>query len=170
MKTYLVLTIIGEDKPGIVGSLAKVIADHSGSWLESSMSQLAGKFAGILRVSVDENQSEALVNSLKGLSDELRLIIERVSYDENDAKHQIIELSLLGNDRPGIIKEISKTVTELSVNFEQLNTECMSAPMAGDILFKASASLKVPDGLSIDVLQQALENLADDLIVEIKLV
>jgi glycine cleavage system regulatory protein len=170
MKTYLVLTIIGEDKPGIVGSLAKIIADHSGSWLESSMSQLAGKFAGILRVSVDENQSEALVNSLKGLSDELRLIIERVSYDEIDAKHQIIELSLLGNDRPGIIKEISKTVTELSVNFEQLNTECMPAPMAGDILFKASASLKVPDGLSIDVLQQALENLADDLIVEIKLV
>ena len=46
----------------------------------------------------------------------------------------------------------------------------MPAPMAGDILFKASASLKVPDGLSIDILQQALENLADDLIVEIKLV
>ena len=170
MKTYLVLTIIGEDKPGIVGSLAKVIAGHSGSWLESSMSQLAGKFAGILRVSVDGNQSEALVNSLKSLSDELRLIIEKVSYEQNDAKHKIIELSLLGNDRPGIIKEISKTVTELSVNFEQLNTECMPAPMAGDILFKASASLKVPDGLSIDVLQQALENLADDLIVEIKLV
>ena len=170
MKTYLILTIIGEDKAGIVESLAEVIADHSGNWLESSMSQLAGKFAGILRVSVDENQSEALVNSLKGLSDELRLIIERVSYDEIDAKHQIIELSLLGNDRPGIIKEISKTVTELSVNFEQLNTECMPAPMAGDILFKASASLKVPDCLSIDVLQQALENLADDLIVEIKLV
>ena len=170
MKTYLILTIIGEDKPGIVESLAEVIADHSGNWLESSMSQLAGKFAGILRVSVDENQSEALVNSLKGLSDELRLIIERVSYDEIDAKHQIIELSLLGNDRPGIIKEISKTVTELSVNFEQLNTECMPAPMTGGILFRASASLKVPDGLSIDVLQEALENLADDLIVEIKLV
>ena len=170
MKTYLVLTIIGEDKPGIVGSLAKVIAGHSGSWLESSMSQLAGKFAGILRVSVEENQSEALVNSLKSLSDELRLIIEKVSYEQNDAKHKIIELSLLGNDRPGIIKEISKTVAELSVNFEQLNTECMPAPMAGDILFKASASLKVPDGLSIDILQQALENLADDLIVEIKLV
>ena len=169
MKTYLILTIIGEDKPGIVESLAEVIADHSGNWLESSMSQLAGKFAGILRVGVDEDKSEALINSLNSLSDELRIIIERVFYEQNDAKHQIIELSLLGNDRPGIIKEISKTVTELSVNFEQLNTECMPAPMAGDILFRASASLKVPDELSIDVLQEALENLADDLIVEIKL-
>ena len=170
MKTYLILTIIGEDKPGIVESLAEVIADHSGNWLESSMSQLAGKFAGILRVGVDEDKSEALINSLNSLSDELRIIIERVFYEQNDAKHHIIELSLLGNDRPGIIKEISKTVTELSVNFEQLNTECTPAPMAGDILFRASASLKVPDGLSIDVLQEALENLADDLIVEVKLV
>ena len=112
MKTYLILTIIGEDKPGIVESLAEVIADHSGNWLESSMSQLAGKFAGILRVGVDEDKSEALINSLNSLSDELRIIIERVFYEQNDAKHQIIELSLLGNDRPGIIKEISKTVTE----------------------------------------------------------
>ena len=170
MKTYLILTIIGEDKPGIVESLAEVIADHSGNWLESSMSQLAGKFAGILRVGVDEDKSEALINSLNSLSDELRIIIERAFYEQNDAKLQIIELSLLGNDRPGIIKEISKTVTELSVNFEQLNTECMPAPMAGDILFRASASLKVPDGLSIDVLQEALENLTDDLIVGVKLV
>ena len=52
MTTYLVLTIIGEDRPGIVESLAEIISDYSGNWLESSMSQLAGKFAGILRVSV----------------------------------------------------------------------------------------------------------------------
>ena len=45
MTTYLVLTIIGEDRPGIVESLAEIISDHSGNWLESSMSQLAGKFA-----------------------------------------------------------------------------------------------------------------------------
>ncbi len=47
MATYLVLTIIGEDRPGIVELLAKIISDHSGNWLESSMSQLAGKFAGV---------------------------------------------------------------------------------------------------------------------------
>ena len=52
MNTYLVLTVIADDKPGLVETLAEVIADHKGNWLESSMSQLAGKFAGILRVSV----------------------------------------------------------------------------------------------------------------------
>ena len=167
MRTYLVLTVIGEDKPGIVESLAKVISDHSGNWLESSMSQLAGKFAGILRVSVDENECDSLVISLKGISDELKLVIERVSCESYDGTHQIIEVSLIGNDRPGIIREISRTVTDLAVNFEKLTSECAPAPMSGNVLFKASASLKVPQGLSVDLLQNALENIADDLIVDI---
>ena len=167
MRTYLVLTVIGEDKSGIVESLAKVISDHSGNWLESSMSQLAGKFAGILRVSVGEDECDSLISSLNGLSDELKLVIERVSCENYDEAHQIIEVSLIGNDRPGIIREISRAVTDLSVNFEKLTSECTPAPMSGDVLFKASASLKIPQGLSVDLLRNALENLADDLIVDI---
>ena len=61
MNTYLVLTVIGDDKPGLVESLSSVIADHQGNWLESSMSQLAGKFAGILKVSVNKDHAQALV-------------------------------------------------------------------------------------------------------------
>ena len=167
MRTYLVLTVIGEDKPGIVESLARAISDHSGNWLESSMSQLAGKFAGILRVSVSEDESDSLISSLNSLSDELKLVIERVSCENYDETHQIIEVSLIGNDRPGIIREISRAVTDLAVNFEKLTSECMPAPMSGDVLFKASASLKVPQGLSVDLLQSTLENIADDLIVDI---
>lgn len=167
MRTYLVLTVIGEDKPGIVESLARAISDHSGNWLESSMSQLAGKFAGILRVSVSEDESGSLISSLNSLSDDLKLVIERVSCENYDETHQIIEVSLIGNDRPGIIREISRAVTDLAVNFEKLTSECMPAPMSGDVLFKASASLKVPQGLSVDLLQSTLENIADDLIVDI---
>ena len=167
MRTYLVLTVIGEDKPGIVESLARAISDHSGNWLESSMSQLAGKFAGILRVSVSEDESDSLISSLNSLSDELKLVIERVSCENYDETHQIVEVSLIGNDRPGIIREISRAVTDLAVNFEKLTSECMPAPMSGDVLFKASASLKVPQGLSVDLLQSTLENIADDLIVDI---
>ena len=64
MTTYLVLTAIGEDKPGLVESLARIISDNSGNWLESSMSQLAGKFAGILRVSVNDNNADKLIHCL----------------------------------------------------------------------------------------------------------
>jgi glycine cleavage system regulatory protein len=105
---------------------------------------------------------------LENLSKNLKLIIEKVSSENYEEVRQIVEVRLIGNDRPGIIREISKTVTDLAVNFEKLTSECVPAPMSGDALFKASASLKIPQGVSVDLLKHALENLADDLIVEIK--
>ena len=60
MTQHLVLTVIGDDRPGLVGELSTVISAHQGSWLESSMAQLAGKFAGIVEVAVDEAHADAL--------------------------------------------------------------------------------------------------------------
>ena len=169
MTTYLVLTAIGEDKPGLVESLAEVIADNSGNWLESIMSQLAGKFAGILRVSVNDSEADQLISALDGISDQLTLVIERANSDVEIESPQTVELNLIGNDRPGIIREFSHALASLSVNVEQLSTECISAPMSSDILFKAKANLKVPVGLELELLQREIERLADDLIVEVHL-
>jgi glycine cleavage system regulatory protein len=167
MTTYLVLTVIGDDKPGLVESLSQVVAEHGGNWQESSMSQLAGKFAGILRVSVSDERADELVKALGQLDDRLKLVIERVDEDQQAAAATAVSLSLVGNDRPGIVREISHVLASLGVNVEQLNTECVPAPMSSEILFKARASLQTPAGLELDRLQQALENLADDLMVEL---
>ena len=169
MTTYLVLTAIGEDKPGLVESLAEVIADNSGNWLESSMSQLAGKFAGILRVSVNDSEADQLISALDGISDQLTLVIEQANSEVEIESPQTVELNLIGNDRPGIIREFSHALASLSVNVEQLSTECISAPMSSDILFKATANLTVPVGLELELLQREIERLADDLIVEVHL-
>ena len=169
MTTYLVLTAIGDDRPGLVESLSQVITENSGNWLESSMSQLAGKFAGILRVSVSDEDAELLIKRLNELSDRLKLVIERVDRHESIEIPSTVKLNLVGNDRPGIIREISHELTNMAVNVAQLTTECVPAPMAGGTLFKAEAQLQVPQGLNLDRLQCELEQLADDLIVEIQL-
>ncbi len=168
MNTYLVLTVIGDDKPGLVDSLASVIAENQGNWLESSMSQLAGKFAGILKVSVARENAGPLVEALQGLSSDLKLVIEEAEEVVSEEQPHTVELSLMGNDRPGIVREISHALAVLSVNVEQLNTECTAAPMSGAPLFKTRALLKVPTGLALEDLQGELEGLADDLMVEIK--
>jgi glycine cleavage system regulatory protein len=167
--TYLVLTIIGDDKPGLVELLSETIARHSGNWLESNMAHLAGKFAGILRVSVDDLHADALVQDLQRLSSVLRLVVEKVSMAEPPASRRTLRLTLVGNDRPGIIKEISRALAAQHVNVEELTTQCSSAPMSGEPLFNAQALLKVPADLDLHDLQRQLERLADDLIVEINL-
>ncbi|MFK7863525.1 MAG: glycine cleavage system protein R [Pseudohongiellaceae bacterium] len=165
MTTYFVLTVIADDKPGLVKMLANAIESNSANWLESSMSQLAGKFAGLLRISVEEEQAdklEAALNSLEGL----KLVIERVVNEATHGSPVTVDFSLVANDRPGIISEISHVLAELSVNVEKLVSHCEPAPMSGEQLFKASAKVKIPSSLDLDKLQVALENLTDDTMVE----
>ncbi len=167
MNTNLVLAVIANDKPGLVDMLSSVIAEHGGNWLESSMSQLAGKFAGILRVSVSKQNAEALMLALESLPDDLKLVVEQVDAAVTDEEPQTVTLSLVGNDRPGIVREISHALAVLAVNVEQLSTECAPAPMSSDILFRTRAILRVPKGIALENLQRELESLADDIIVEL---
>ena len=70
MLATLVMTVIGPDRPGLVQLLATRVADHGGNWLESRMCRLGGQFAGLLRVEVAEEQSDALRRALAGLEAE----------------------------------------------------------------------------------------------------
>lgn len=166
MTNYLVLTVIADDRPGLVETLAQVVADNSANWLESSMAQLAGKFAGLMRVSVDKENTDRLEAALLAL-DGLKIVIERVSAGETHGNPVTVDMTLVANDRPGIVREISHLIAELAVNVEDLTTYCEAAPMSGEQLFKANARLRVPPSFDIGKLQKSLESLADDLIVEI---
>lgn len=169
MTSYLVLTVIGDDKPGLVESLAKTISAHSGNWLESNMSQLAGKFAGILKVSVADENCDELIKALKSMPNGLKLIIEHAAVPQTIGAPVTVEISLVANDRPGIIKEISQALAGMSINVESLATTCTPAPMTSSELFNAKATLNIPPSLELDHVKQELEKLADDMIVEIKI-
>ncbi len=170
MRTDLVLTLIGDDRPGLVEEVSETVAEYGGNWQQGSMSRLAGKFAGILRVSVEEDDADRLIEALFNLPD-LRLTVERVDpgSGEGVGDERNLRLSLVGNDRAGIVRDISRTLARQGVNLERLNTECQSAPMSADTLFHATAELKVPATVDADALQEELERLADDLIVDLSI-
>jgi glycine cleavage system regulatory protein len=167
---FLVLTVLGEDRPGLVESLAHVIATHGGNWLESRMARLAGKFAGILRVSVRSASVEALTAALQGLETQgLRLLIEWSPSDDAAQNYRQLTLDLIGNDRVGIIRDISQALARRGINIDELHTRYLSAPMTGEMLFKATAQLRVPLQVQLAELQESLERLAHDLMVDITL-
>ena len=165
---HLVLTIIAADKPGLVERIAQNIASHGGNWLESRMAHMAGQFAGILRVSVPSEQRQALVGSLEDLSTHgIRVLVGEGSSGQASASNPIL-MTLVGNDRSGIVREITALLSQQGVNLERLSTDVRPAPMSGDPLFNAEALLQVPATLSLETLQEALETLADDLMVELR--
>ncbi|MCY1549014.1 hypothetical protein D9M68_851620 [compost metagenome] len=133
------------------------------------MSRMAGQFAGILRVAVPAEGYDELVEGLQGLSAHGIRVMLAQSGIEPSCTWKPILLDLVGNDRPGIVRDITRLLTELGVNLESLLTEVMPAPMSSEPLFHAEAVLAVPLTLSLDVLQAKLETLADDLMVELNL-
>lgn len=165
--TYLILTVIGDDRPGLVGELAATISAHQGNWLESSMSRLAGKFAGIVKVAVPSANAAALQAALGALAG-LKVTAES-SGDTTSAKGRRLKLSLVGHDRIGIVREVSAVLARHAVNVEELATRTSSAPMSAEILFHADAELLAGPDLDTRALAAELERISDDLMVDIGL-
>ena len=173
----LVLTAIGDDRPGLVEQLATAISQHQGNWLESSMSHLSGKFAGIVRVSVPAGQLDSLKSSLAGLPG-LRVTSEECAADtlpqssaatETASPDRRLTFSLVGHDRIGIVREVSQVFARHAVNVEMLSTHTASAPMSAAILFHATAELTGSTTLDVGALTRDLEDISNDLMVDITL-
>ncbi|MEE2777583.1 MAG: ACT domain-containing protein [Acidobacteriota bacterium] len=172
----LVLTLIGPDRPGLVGKLADVVAAHDGNWEESRMASLGGEFAGLLRVTVTDARASELERALADLGDGLQVVVkggagapEDGASDQLDTTGTVLELELVGQDRPGIVREISAALASNGVNVEELESEVTSAPMSGEALFKARATIRLPAGTSESDVRASLEEIALDLVVDVQL-
>jgi glycine cleavage system regulatory protein len=167
MSNYLVLTIISDDRAGIVEQVAQAISKHGGNWMESSMARLAGKFAGILMVEVDATAQQPLEQDLAALADQgIKITIENSGPQSDDEAH-VSCLEIVANDRSGIVGEIASLLAKSQVNLLSLETFCESAPMSAGMMFYAHAYTQLPEGMSEEQLTQLLESLSDDLMVEV---
>jgi glycine cleavage system regulatory protein len=165
----LVLTVIGDDRAGLVHAVAEAISEHGGNWERSQMSELAGKFAGIVLVTVPDAQVESLIASLEPLHGLLDVTVQ-IAPDGGEHDSMVrLTLDLVGTDRPGIVNDITSVLSDHQVNIESLTTETKHAPMAGGVLFEAKAELEVPSGADLEALKEALEDLANELMVDIEL-
>lgn len=168
MAHHLVLTVIGDDRPGLVGELSEAISAHQGNWLQSSMAQLAGKFAGIVEVGVDAEHAAALTQALGQLAG-LKVTVESALAKTSALTGRRLKLALVGHDRIGIVREVSQVLAHHAVNVESLETHTSSAPMSAATLFHAAAELTAAPDLDVSALTGELERISNDLMVDITL-
>jgi glycine cleavage system regulatory protein len=165
----LIFTVIGDDRPGLVSSVSGPVSTHGANWERSRFARLAGKFAGIVLVTVSDEQLDSLIEDLRALEAQgLQIDIERTD-DLREQEWLQLRLELIGADHSGIVAEITACLASRRVSIEDLSTDVREAPMAGGRLFEAQALLKAPPTMSIEALRSMLEDLADDLMVELTL-
>ena len=168
MTTPLVLTFVGDDRPGLVNVISEKVAASGATWLESRSVRLAGKFAGVVLISVPDDRLTELELSLSDLAPAgLRITIERGTAAEAEKPARIVSLDILGRERPGIVRDVTQTLTRLGVNIEEFMSGLESEPFTGAEMFRARARLSVPDGVNLDDLRKALERLAGEIMVDL---
>ena len=169
MRTSLVVTLIGNDRPGIVERLSEEVLAAGANWEESRMARLAGKFAGLLRISVAADRAESLAAGLRALDSGGLTVVVEGGAEPQAAADRVIRLDLIGNDHPGIIRDISRVLAQHQINIEELETDVTGAPMTGEQLFRARARLRLPAAVDAEWLRDRLQSLAGELMVDVTL-
>jgi glycine cleavage system regulatory protein len=169
--TTLVLTVVGDDRVGLVKALADVVTSNGGNWERSHLAELAGTFAGVVLVTVPDRQAERLQAALAPLEGLLDVSVRSAAAEPVEvAGRRQVRLDLLGNDRPGIVAAVSGVLARHGLGVADLQTATRAAPMAGGLLFEASAVVTVDSEESLDAVRTALEELATEILVDVSVV
>jgi glycine cleavage system regulatory protein len=165
--TSLVLTVVGSDRAGLVAAVADVVDAHGGNWENSQLAELAGAFAGIIEVSVPPAHVERMREALGTIEGLLTIALPTAAGTNVAAIARHFSFRVLGNDRPGIVREVTSTLSVRGVSIERMTTETRDAAMAGGRLFEASIVASVPASVDVDELAQDLERLATEIQVDV---
>jgi methionyl-tRNA formyltransferase len=168
--TSLIVTAIGDDRPGIVSLLSERAQGFGANWAGSRMANLAGQFAGMVHFEVPPQNAEPLTQALLGLeSSGLRIVIEKAETPPAPAGRRMVKLELTGLDRPGIVRDLSRSLAHQGVSIDDLHTDIVDDGTSADHLFKVKALLVVPESLPNEALRHALAALANEMMVDIAL-
>ena len=168
--TSLVVTIMGSDRPGIVSLLSDRAQRHGANWAASRMGRLAGEFAGMVHFEVPRDRADALATALQALeSTGLRLNIAKSDAADVPATLRSIELSLVADDRVGIVSQLTRVLAERGIGIENIQTEIVRGGASGKMTFKVHAHLLVPAALSIDIVRREVGALAHEMTADISL-
>ena len=168
--TSLIATVMGPDRPGIVSLLSDRAQRFGASWAASRLAKLAGEFAGMVHFEVPRENADALATALKGLeSSGLRLVVAKSDGAEAPPGLRGVDLELVGEDRLGIVSNLTRILTESGISIEHIHTEIGGGKGPGKPSFKVAAHLLVPKALSADALRGKLEGLANEMMLDIAL-
>lgn len=153
----LVLTIIGRDRAGVVASLADVVRFHEGNWKRSELAEIAGTFAGVVVVEVGDDRVDELLTNLLVLRDQgLHVTAQQVEEPTVAPAADDVRLRLTGDDRPGVVHEISTAISDAGINISRLGTVTDLPAEDGGRRFEITVQLTVPLDADLDAVLDSI--------------
>ncbi len=161
----IAVTVLGDDRPGIVADVTRALAGLHGNLEDSTMTLLRGHFAMVLLIRTGAN-ADSVEAALRSLGADGSLVINaRVLSDPalSQAGGPSYALRVHGADRPGIVAAITGVVADHGANIVDLGTRL------GDGLYVLVAELQLASEESAASLDSDLKGAAGELGVEVHL-
>ncbi len=165
----LILSVVGSDRPGLTEALAAAVHSAGGNWLESHLSRLGGLYVGSILVEIDAPATERLraaVRAVDAQGLEVRIV---PGAETPSATGEAIDFRLVGQDRPGIVRQVTGILSNLGVNIETFETSLAAESYSGVPLFRMRARLRLPRGMQAGAVQSALEEISAEIMVDVSI-
>jgi len=170
-KEYLVVTVVGPDRRGIVEKITAVALTYQVNIEESRMARLGGEFAVIMLLTLPGEKEEALLTGLDGLkADGLTVITRPTNFSRLERLQGFVpyEISVFGADHEGIVHSVARYITSERMNIETMDTRVSKAPVTGTPLFSMQATVQAPPEVTLGELRKKLAEIGDELCVDIE--
>jgi methionyl-tRNA formyltransferase len=167
--TALVATVTGADRPGIVRALSDRAQRHGANWTVSHMARFAGQFAGMVHFEVPRERAQALTESLRALEPSGLDVTVTESAGASRPGWRAFDFDFVGDDRVGIVADLTRVLVDRGVSIERLSTETVKADASGKARFKVAAHLLVPSSTDLETIRVELGELARSLTADLQL-
>lgn len=167
MNKLYVISAVGKDKPGLVYSLTSVLAEHNINIVDVDARSIRGHFSMFLVVDLSPSASsyEDMIAALDPVKSNFNLVLQTEQFDAGRRKtnKQLMILTAMGIDRPGLIASISGFLFENLINVEQIRMIARGEYIAMEITIDTS------DVEQIQSLRKKLYHYAETLSLDISL-
>ena len=165
MDSHAVLTVVGDDRTGLVDEVTRFVADCGGNLENSRMVNLHGQFAMMMLIGGSQQTMDCLAARLPGLVEESRVRAELTpaGADRPAAAAIPYRLTTSSMDHPGLVQPVAHLLSERGINIESADTTLSQAPITGAPLFEMELVLSVPADVAVAELRAALARLCDGL-------
>lgn len=165
--TSIAITVIGNDRPGIVASVTRALFDVGCNLEDISSTILRGHFSmTIISSCPGEVEPVSVEERLAPVARELGLVATARKVEETEASFQAPThmVSVYGADKPGIVYRVADALARLEVNITDLNSRLIGDE--SDPVYALQIEVHAPAGCDLDeVLPPLKEELGVDLSV-----
>ena len=164
-----VLSVVGSDRTGLTKALAAAVLSAGGNWLESHLSRLGGLYVGSVLVELAVDDVEALRSAVAGVDAHGLDVRIAPAVEDPGPAGEALEFTLVGQDRLGIVNQVTTALSALGANIETFRTWITTEPHSGVPLFNMAARVRLPTDLRVGAVQAALEEISAEIMVDISL-